>query len=155
MKYIKGDLVRDGAQFDVIGQGCNCFCNMGAGIAKDIKLKYPGAYKADLKTIYGSKNKLGTYSEFDTGEFIILNLYTQYKYTRTDVDADYDAIRSCMERIRVNYGGKKIGLPLIGAGLAGGDWNIISKIIEEELGNEDVTIVIWEKDFKNIKKFNL
>lgn len=155
MKYIKGDLIRDGENFDVIGHGCNCFGTMGAGIAKDVKRIHPGAYKVDLETMYGSKNKLGTYSEFDTGKFVILNLYTQYKYTRTDVDADYDAIRSCMERIRVNYGGMKIGLPLIGAGLAGGDWKIIEKIIEDELGNEDVSIVIWERDFKNLKKFNL
>jgi len=28
------------------------------------------------------------------------------------------------------YKGMKIGLPLIGAGLAGGDWNVIEKIIE-------------------------
>ena len=33
------------------------------------------------------------------------------------------------------------GLPLIGAGLAGGDWTIIEKIIEEETRGEYVTIV--------------
>ena len=37
--------------------------------------------------------------------------------------------------------GKRIGLPQIGAGLGGGDWNIISKIIDEELQGENWTIV--------------
>ena len=32
-----------------------------------------------------------------------------------------------------NAGIYEIGLPLIGAGLGGGNWNIISSIIEEEL----------------------
>ena len=40
----------------------------------------------------------------------------------------------------------KIGLPLIGAGIAGGSWDRIEKIIREELWGEDVTIVVWEKD---------
>jgi transcription antitermination factor NusA-like protein len=30
---------------------------------------------------------------------------------------------------------------MIGAGLAGGDWNIIERIIQEELNGEDVTVV--------------
>ena len=39
MKIIKGDLIKLALQgeFDVIVHGCNCFCTMGAGIAKSIK----------------------------------------------------------------------------------------------------------------------
>ena len=39
MKIIQGDLLQLAKQgdFDVIIQGCNCFCTMGAGIAKSIK----------------------------------------------------------------------------------------------------------------------
>jgi len=32
----------------------------------------------------------------------------------------------------------------IGAGLAGGDWKRISSIIDEELSNEDVTLVEYK-----------
>jgi len=39
----------------------------------------------------------------------------------------------------------KVGLPKIGAGLGGGDWSIISKIIEEELGEFDVTIYVLDE----------
>jgi O-acetyl-ADP-ribose deacetylase (regulator of RNase III) len=49
-----------------------------------------------------------------------------------------------MKLLKKDFSGKRIGLPQIGAGLAGGDWNIISKIIEDELKGEDVTIVIYE-----------
>jgi O-acetyl-ADP-ribose deacetylase (regulator of RNase III) len=35
----------------------------------------------------------------------------------------------------------RIGYPAIGAGLAGGDWEVISSIIEEELKGEDHTFV--------------
>jgi len=39
---------------------------------------------------------------------------------------------------------KRIGLPRIGAGLAGGDWATIEAIIEEELGAHDVTVVEYQ-----------
>jgi O-acetyl-ADP-ribose deacetylase (regulator of RNase III) len=50
-----------------------------------------------------------------------------------------------MKLIKDGFSGKKIGLPFIGAGLAGGDWAIISQIIKEELAGEDITVVVWEK----------
>ena len=50
-----------------------------------------------------------------------------------------------MRKINHQYKGNKIGLPLIGAGLAGGDWNVIEKIIEKELKDMDVTIVKFKK----------
>jgi len=154
IKYIKGDLVRDAEYFDIIGHGCNCFLSFGAGIAKDVKIKYPDAYKEDLKTQYGDKGKLGNYTKFENDNIIVLNLYTQYKYSNSQVNADYDAIRSCMKSIKEDYPGKKVGLPLIGAGLAQGDWGIISSIIEEELQGEDVTVMIWEKS-RNAKQLQL
>jgi O-acetyl-ADP-ribose deacetylase (regulator of RNase III) len=149
IKYLKGDLVRDAERdFDVIGHGCNCYCTMGAGIALDVKKTWPEAYEADRRTAYGDSGKLGTYSSWTTpGGLVILNLYTQWQYrgASNDIKADYDAIRRCMKLIKQNFYGQRIGLPLVGAGLAGGDWGVISEIIEEELFGEDVTVVIWEK----------
>lgn len=149
IKYIKGDLVRDAEiDFDLIGHGCNCFRSFGAGIAKDVRDNYIGAYQEDLKTRHGATNKLGKYTMWANDNIIILNLYTQYKYGNDSRNADYDAIRSCMRAIKTDFSGKKIGLPFIGAGLAKGDWGIISDIISEELDGEDVTVVIWEKSNK-------
>lgn len=146
IKYTQGDLVRDAERdFDVIGHGCNCFNNMGAGIAKDVRIKYPEAYRVDVATQMGSKDKLGNYTKWDGENITILNLYTQWRYGNSEINADYDAIRGCMKSIKEDYSGKKIGLPLIGAGLAKGDWGVISKIIEDELQGEDVTIVVWER----------
>lgn len=149
IKYVKGDLVRDAEKdFDVIGHGCNCWCTMGKGIALEVKNKWPRAYDADKGTALGDSGKLGTYSSWKTpAGLMILNLYTQWQYkgAQNDIKADYDAIRRCMKLIKQNFYGQRIGLPLVGAGLAGGDWNIISEIIEEELEGEDVTVVIWEK----------
>ncbi|NVJ60758.1 MAG: macro domain-containing protein [Gammaproteobacteria bacterium] len=145
MNIIDGDLIQLAEQglFDVIVHGCNCFCTMQSGIARQIKDNYPQAYQADLKTTKGDSAKLGTYSfsEAEIGNFVIVNAYTQFRYGRLKRYADYDAIQRVFSAIKRDFSGKRIGYPLIGAGLAGGDWTIISEIIDTELMREDHTLV--------------
>lgn len=151
MHTIKGDLIKLAlkGEFDVIVHGCNCFCTMGAGIAKTIKQKFPEAYEADLQTSSGDPSKLGTYTfakvNTDFGELIIVNAYTQFNWRGRGPKANYDAIRSIFKKIKTDFAGLKIGYPAIGAGLAGGNWNTISSIIEEELKEENHTFVEFQK----------
>ncbi len=147
MKTIRGDLIKlalDG-RFDVIIHGCNCYCTMGAGIARAIKSIFPEAYDADCKTEKGSKSKLGSYSSATITKnahvITVINAYTQHHYKGSGVKADYEAIRSVFKSVKQDFSGKSIGYPKIGAGLAGGDWNIISGIIDEELEGENHTLV--------------
>lgn len=148
MKEIHGNLLSlaEQGKFDVIIHGCNCFHVMGGGIAYQIKNKFPQAYDADLKTGRGDRSKLGTYSfaHHPKANLTIVNAYTQYAFGRDRVHVNYPAIRSVFRAIRLNFAGQKIGYPMIGAGLAGGDWNAISSIIEEELRGEDNTLVIYK-----------
>jgi O-acetyl-ADP-ribose deacetylase (regulator of RNase III) len=146
MRQIHDDLIEMALehQFDVIAHGCNCFCNMGAGIAKQIKQTFPDAFFADCKTIKGDKSKLGNISVAYQHGVTIVNAYTQYSYGK-GLHADYNAIRSCMKHIKKQFSGKAIGLPLIGAGHAGDDWGLIVGIIKEELDGENYTIVIYKE----------
>lgn len=148
MKIVKGDLLDlfDKGQFDAIVHGCNCFNNMGAGIAAQIKRRYPEAYQADCLTISGDRNKLGSYSKGICSKGTIINAYTQYYPGFNPLDENYLAIDKVMRKIAVEYEGQPIGLPLIGAGLAGGDWNVIKDIIANNLeGMVDYTIVEWSR----------
>lgn len=152
IKYITGDLVRDAENYDVIIHGCNCFCTMGSGIAPQIKHKFPEAYTADCATKSGDESKLGTITHTDTSKKpVVVNLYSQFGYSgrkHGKIDLDYDALRSGLKLVKQQFSGKFIGMPKIGAGLAGGDWSIIEKIIEEELYGEYVVVVNWEGDVK-------
>jgi O-acetyl-ADP-ribose deacetylase (regulator of RNase III) len=108
MKEINGDLIalaREG-RFDLIAHGCNCFCTMGAGIAKGIRSAFPGAYEADRKTARGDRAKLGTCSVAEVGQLIVVNAYTQFDYRGSGTKVDYDAVRSCMAWIKANYSGQ-------------------------------------------------
>lgn len=126
--------------------GCNCFHAMGAGLAKQIKEAYPGAYEADKAYLpKGDVRKLGNWSEFHTGEFIILNLYTQYYYGKkyTSVPLDYEALTLGLRKFNQHVWKEQpiIAMPRIGCGLAGGDWNKVSYIIRTELSNCIVRII--------------
>lgn len=150
INYIVGDLVRDSEMYDVIVHGCNCFCTMGSGFAPQIKNKYPETFVVDCETKKGDKDKLGTfsYTKIQTKPTIV-NLYSQYHFNgrnRGEMDADYNAIRTGMKAIKKMFGGQHIAMPKLGANLAGGDWNVIERIIEEELSGELVTVVVWEQD---------
>ena len=150
MRTVKGALLAlaaDGS-FDVIVHGCNCQNDMGAGIAKTIKQKFPAAFQADLETEKGSKDKLGTITtatvDCDGHELTIVNAYTQFHWRGEGVLVDYDAIRSAFREVKNRFAGKRIGYPLLGAGLGGGDWTLISSIIDEELAGETHTLVEYQ-----------
>ena len=147
MKVIKGNLLKlaEAGKFDVIIYGCNCQCVMGAGIAKGIRFIFPEAYEADCETEKGDRSKLGTISFATINrnglQITVVNAYTQYHYRGRGVLVDYDAIRAVMGAVKSRFSGKRIGYPKIGAGLAKGDWETISAIIDEELNGEDHTLV--------------
>jgi O-acetyl-ADP-ribose deacetylase (regulator of RNase III) len=150
MRILKGDLLTlaNEGRFDVIVHGANCQCVMGAGIAKAIREVFPEAYQADLETPKAARAKLGTisFAEVQRGgrTLWVVNAYTQFHYRGAGVRVDYDAVRSAMRLVKQRFGGRRIGYPKIGAGLARGDWTLIARIIDEELADEDHTVVEYE-----------
>lgn len=147
MKRIKGDLIHlaQEGQFDLIIHSCNCFCTMGAGIAKQIRSQFPQAWEADLATQSGDRSKLGSYSKAcintPSGRLHVINAYTQYHYSGDGVLVDYDAVTKVFTALKNQFHGQRMGYPQIGAGLAGGDWKIISEIIDSALDGETHTLV--------------
>lgn len=176
MEYneIHGDLITlaNAGTFEVITHGCNCHCMMGAGIAPQMAKAFRcDTFKMEREDHKGDINKLGTidyellyFSNWDKkfqrypdeGDEIlyklyVVNSYTQYNYGANHADGvarplDYDALTLCLRKMNLIFKGKHIGLPQIGAGLAGGNWNRIKSIIQQELRDCRVTVVIYKKD---------
>ena len=128
----KGNLIdmAEAGDFDVIVQGCNCFNTMGGGIAREIAERYPMCAEIDRLTERGEHMKLGNWTEFDQGTFIIINAYTQYNMSRGEDVFEYVAFELILQKLIHTYGDKRIGLPYIGMGLAGGDKETILGMIE-------------------------
>lgn len=159
-KEVDGDLIKLAQQgeFEVIGHGCNTFLAMGSGIAPQIARAFPAAEEADNQTLRGDVNKLGnfTYAECMTDDkqlLYVVNIYSQYKPGspgpgRYDIPLDYDALVLALRKINfmmVEEELQTIGLPRIGCGLAGGNWEVVQAIIQEELCDVDVTIVNYKQ----------
>lgn len=176
-KEVEGDLIKmfKGGEFDAIAHGCNCYATMGAGIALTIGREFPEAKMADEFTDMKSGSaRLGklTWTIADTQIKdrdcpLIFNLYSQLKPGR---DFRLDALKKSlvgMKRIMkqefqyYNTQGKlvwepgevKVGLPLIGCGIAGGDWNIVREEIKEILSEYDVTIVHFREKVIGVNYF--
>jgi O-acetyl-ADP-ribose deacetylase (regulator of RNase III) len=149
MKTINGNIIdlMLGGNFDVMVHGCNCFCTMNSGVARAVRHNFEKAYEVDFRTtIKGDRSKLGDISfvNIRKGEisFFVVNAYTQYDYGYDGkCRLNYDAVSSCFNKIYSKFYDKRICYPKLGAGLAGGDWKIISKIIDESLKDADHTLV--------------
>ena len=124
------DLAEEG-KFDIIVQGCNCFNTMGGGIAREIRERFAGAAQADGETRRGDYNKLGTWSSYDTGEFVIINAYTQYNMSHGNDVFEYVSFQLILQKLEYMYSTSRIGFPYIGMGLAGGDKDTIMQMLEE------------------------
>lgn len=138
---LQGDLLQ--SDCNVICHVANCFHVMGAGIARQIKIKYPSAYEADLRTPYGAFSKIGTVSSAKVDNRLIFNCYAQWDYSSSEKQIEYGGLYQCLKAVSrfpddtglIQQAPFKIGMPRLGCGLAGGDWSVVKQIIETVFPN--------------------
>ena len=144
IQHHKGDLLA--SPCTVIAHGCNCFNTMGSGIARAIKARYPLAYEADCKTTSGDSSKLGTFTMCAYPDRRVFNLYTQYKFGTDKMHLNYEALVQAPVSLRDTLDEhdprhqETVGLPRIGCGLAGGDWEIVEELISDVFPNRTIHI---------------
>jgi O-acetyl-ADP-ribose deacetylase (regulator of RNase III) len=145
---IDGDLIALAKQghFGAIAHGCNCHNIQGAGIAAQMAKAFStDTFPLEQKQFRGDIDKLGRIQcravQGPSKPFYVINCYTQYQ---PGADLDYNALTLCMRKINHSFPGIDLGLPMIGAGIAGGDWNCIESIIRAEMTNVNVTIVKYK-----------
>jgi len=144
IEYRKGDILITDIKHIV--HGCNSRAVMGSGVAKAIRSKYPQAYK-DYNDVYNNNGlELGNIvvSVQDDGK-VIHNAITQKDYGRdaTTVYVSYWAIAEVFRKID-SWNIPEIAMPMLGAGLANGNWNVISAIIGNTLTKTKPIVYILE-----------
>jgi O-acetyl-ADP-ribose deacetylase (regulator of RNase III) len=134
IKYIVGDLFAGPEK--VLLHGCNAKGAFGSGVAKIVRDRFPLAYHEYLNQFRNGGLILGSVIWSNCGKRVIGNAITQSSYGRDGaVYVDYGAVRAVMTEVDTycaRTGTEAVGLPMIGAGLGGGDWKIIAAIIEDE-----------------------
>jgi O-acetyl-ADP-ribose deacetylase (regulator of RNase III) len=148
----------------IVIQGCNAQGAMNSGLAKNIRDKWPEIFVPYSNFINKNKGKniMGEIIPFASSSppfAIIMNCITQEFYGR-DHNTKYVSYEAIDKAFRNVYAWIKesrhlqedlcINYPLIGAGLANGDWAIISAIIDKVAEEEDPTgtvrRILWIKE---------
>ena len=149
MKTIKGNLLDFPEDINCIFHQANTENVMGAGIARQIRERYPEAYEVDVNFhIPQGSERLGEYTFAQVGQKngsskLIYNLYGQQlnKDSIWGVPTDYFMLKRSLEHAltdRINFFGHYdeaiCGFPkLMGCGLGGGDWQIVQHLVEKTL----------------------
>lgn len=139
---------------DIFCHQVNCQGRMGSGIAKTIKEKYPIVFEEYInfcKNAISSKNLLGKCQIININDNLLCaNLFGQLYYGYDgELYTNYEGLKCALMNLYdfCSYSETKkwiIGIPYnIGCGLAGGDWNIVYKMILEIFENDNnITVKI-------------
>jgi len=135
MQIIKGDILK--VKYGIVCHQVNCKGKMGAGIALAIRKKWPVVYKDYIENYRAGNLILGTViiSTIIPHELLIANLCGQFNYGRKGIYTNYNAVETCLKHVNeINTTGLPIYIPhKMGCALAGGNWNIVSDIIEKTI----------------------
>ncbi|KXJ33638.1 hypothetical protein AX282_09420 [Bacillus spizizenii] len=153
IKIVKGNILD--ASEDIIVQQVNCKGVMGAGLAKAILNKYPNVKKEyqsfrnfNLNKGLTDKDLLGLVNYVRVSDVkVVANIFGQVNIKKNRFDntmyTKTDALTRGLKEVKElsKQLNKSVAIPYgIGCGLAGGDWNIISELIDSIFSDYNVTI---------------
>lgn len=157
IEYIIGDATEPiGEGKKIIVHICNDIGAWGKGfvLALSRKWKEPEQEYRTLARNQNHKLKLGLIQSVEvTKDITVINMVAQHNiYPIQDSNGvivqpiRYEALRECLEQVmyQAKLNDASVHMPMIGAGLAGGDWNIIEQIINETLIAYDVNTTVYQ-----------
>jgi O-acetyl-ADP-ribose deacetylase (regulator of RNase III) len=132
------------ANEDIIAHQVNCQKVMGSGLAKQIRNKYPQVFTEYKWVLDNFGSQLGHCQLVSCNDSkTIANLFSQDRYGTDRRYTDYDYLKQSLQQLlrMANENEFSIAIPYnLGCGLAGGNWDIVYKIIEDVFQDYDVTI---------------
>lgn len=148
----------------IIAHQVNCKGVMGAGLAKQIRDKYPWVYSCYKKycetyhyDLLGASAFFVNSDDTFKPEHLFMNIFGQDGYGRGSVQTDYQAFKNSITkglefyRTAVCNDSYAVQIPIaipygIGCGLAGGDWDRIKDILEEIEQKEKALFFVYKKE---------
>ena len=134
MKIVEGDLLD---QKGILCHQVSLRGIMGAGIALQIRRKWPSAHDEYVRHCRKSA-KIGDvlYSNVEQEHVVVTHLFGQSDLSHGQCVTDYDSYPQML--LKVNHLAATTGLDVfiphgIGCGLGRGDWNVMLPILEDHL----------------------
>jgi len=163
--YVLGDLFNNLQPDDVIIHVCNDIGRIGGGFTAPLIKMFPSVRTNYVRWFnnempadrYSSETSpvpsLGHIQTMDAGtddNIWVVNMIGQHGTISADnpKPIKYAALVDCLRRVRDHIPKtNRIVAPLLGAGLAGGDWSLIAQIIEEIFAYREIVVyVLAESD---------
>lgn len=147
---IEGDILSptsDTSKPTVVCHQVNCRAKMGAGLAKQIRDRFPGVYIAYHEKCLAGYASLGDVLCVSCPDYIIANIFGQDGYGNDGgCYTDYDALKAAFNGIAARFSDSTIRIPYkMGCGLGGGNWEKVQEIIYDELVSKNIDVEIWRK----------
>lgn len=155
ISYVSGDILTPNAEERavIVCHQVNCKGVMGAGLALQVRRKHPGVYRlyrdkcSQIAAGIGGLGDVQFCSVLADAGYVVANIFGQDRYGKGECFTNYDALWKAFRTIAATFPAHVIRIPYkLGCGLAGGDWSVVSAIIEETLGKAGVDVEIWRKD---------
>lgn len=150
IEYIDGDVLVVGT--DVIAHQTNCIGKFGAGVALQIRKKFPHVYDEYMNFCndHTPKEILGECLLVNIGDNkYVANLFGELTcYPKNVRHTDYDALENALKFLKywmTSKGLKTLAIPdHMSCGLAGGDWKgvVLPMLINLFEKNEKITLKI-------------
>ena len=134
---------------------CNTINAWGAGFVVPLARKWPITkrsyhewYQENLSLTLGTIQAVQVEKDI-----VVINMIGQEGIggTKDNPPIRYEAVRECLQKVRgiaLEHNASVHAPYLMGAGLAGGDWNTIERIIIEELSDYDVSVTLYDIENK-------
>lgn len=161
LKIVKGNVT------EPIDEGKKCIvhvCNnigaWGSGVVVAISKRWPEPEKAyrQIAEHFPEEMVLGSYQMVMVEDDItVVNMIAQHgirtKKNRNDPPPiRYDALRECLRKVANELPTDiSIHMPRIGCGRAGGTWDVVGPIVEEELVEKGFDVVVYDFEEKEKK----
>ncbi len=138
---VRGDLLAAG--LPALAHGCNCAGTMGAGLAKEIRRRWPPLYR-----LYRTECRTGRFLPGDVlvwpGPPIVYNLAVQLRPGPTASLAAIEVAVARMLDLAEADGVSEIGMPRIGCHPGGLRWAEVGPVLDDLAAASTVDLVIFE-----------
>lgn len=135
MQHINKDILT--VSSGVIGHSVNSVGVMGAGLALAIRNKWPKVYRYYMAAIDAGELCPGGMQTIEVSPGLyVANIVGQERYGRERTYTDYTLLRKGLAALQVfsHMRNLPVYLPYgIGCGLGGGNWDVVSQIIEQTI----------------------
>lgn len=140
LSEIVGDLFA--LDLPAIGHGCNTKGSMDAGIAVEFRRCYPNMYKEYRRRCTSGEFRLGEVFVWEAPDRVVYNLATQ---PGPGPSATIDAIRNSVTKALADANDRglgQVGIPRLGAGLGGLDWEAVREALSEASESSQVELIV-------------